>query len=257
MTEQELRLKIVNCAKSFFGAVQGDQRHEIIVDTYNSFVPHPRGYTLKSTDAWCAAFASAIFLLCDMQSLFPVECSCREQIKGWQKRGGWEEDDAYRPNIGDIIYYDWGDNGEGDNTGVPDHVGIVIWTCGQDVLVCEGNKGAAKYVGYREMNLNGRYIRGYGLPDYASIAEAAPVSHYEPNNGNCFIELPILSYGKKGNAVRALQALLNAHGAKLTIDGSFGPATKAAVRQYQKTNDLTIDGSVGQQTWGRLIRGTA
>jgi LysM repeat protein len=41
---------------------------------------------------------------------------------------------------------------------------------------------------------------------------------------------------------------------KLPADppGVFGPATEAAVRAYQKKHKLQEDGSVGQQTWGRL-----
>lgn len=258
MTEQELRRKYVDCAKSFFGAVSGDPRHDIIVDAYNSYLPHPRGHKLKTTDSWCAAFVSAIAILCDMTDLFAIECSCSEQIKMWKDRGRWQESDDYRPSVGDLLYWDWQDGTDyatTDNRGAPDHVGVVISSIGQDIVVCEGNKGAAHCCGYRELNRNGRYIRGYALPDYASVATEEPVSHYNPDHSLCTIDLPVLQYGAKGEAVRALQALLNAHGAKLTIDGSFGPATRAAVRQYQKSKGLTIDGSCGPQTWGSLIKG--
>ena len=40
------------------------------------------------------------------------------------------ENDSYVPKTGDIIFYDWADNGVGDNTGVPDHVGIVVTVSG-------------------------------------------------------------------------------------------------------------------------------
>ena len=258
MTEQETRLKYVNCAKSFFGAVRGDKMHEIIVDAYNSYKPHPRDHKLTTTDNWCAAFVSAIAILCDMTQLFPIECSCGEQIKIWKEWGRWQESDDYRPTVGELCYYDWQDGEDyatTDNTGAPDHVGIIIWQAGADLLVCEGNKGAAHSCGYRELNRNGRYIRGYGLPDFASVAVAEPVSHYNTGGGLCTIDLPVLQYGATGAAVRALQALLNAHGAKLAIDGSFGPATRAALRSYQKENGLTIDGSCGPQSWGSLIKG--
>jgi peptidoglycan hydrolase-like protein with peptidoglycan-binding domain len=53
--------------------------------------------------------------------------------------------------------------------------------------------------------------------------------------------------------VRSLQYLLDAHGARLTVDGLFGPATDAAVRAYQRTHGLAVDGVVGSATWSSLI----
>ena len=36
------------------------------------------------------------------------------------------------------------------------------------------------------------------------------------------------------------------------IDGKVGPQTKKAIREFQKTNHLYIDGIVGQKTWEKL-----
>ena len=58
-----------------------------------------------------------------------------------------------------------------------------------------------------------------------------------------------LSRGSKGNGVKWLQTELNARGYKLTVDGSFGPATEAAVRHFQSANKpLVVDGKVGSVT---------
>ncbi len=56
-----------------------------------------------------------------------------------------------------------------------------------------------------------------------------------------------------GLTVRSLQYLLTARGAKLTVDGVFGPKTKAAVVAFQRAHHLTADGVVGAKTWGVLI----
>jgi murein L,D-transpeptidase YcbB/YkuD len=53
--------------------------------------------------------------------------------------------------------------------------------------------------------------------------------------------------------VRSAQYLLNAHGAKLVVDGTFGPATKGAVIAFQRARHLTANGVVGAATWGALI----
>ena len=67
------------------------------------------------------------------------------------------------------------------------------------------------------------------------------------------ITLPILKRGNRGEAVRSLQTLLNAKGASLEADGSFGPATDKALREFQESRDLDIDGSCGAETWTALL----
>ena len=62
--------------------------------------------------------------------------------------------------------YDWDDNGNGDNTGWPDHVGIVTEVNGNTFKVIEGNKNDA--VEYRTMTVNGKFIRGYITPKFLS-----------------------------------------------------------------------------------------
>ena len=67
------------------------------------------------------------------------------------------------------------------------------------------------------------------------------------------INLPILKRGSRGEAVRSLQTLLNAKGAEIGVDGSFGPATDKALREFQESRDLEIDGSCGTETWTALL----
>lgn len=61
-----------------------------------------------------------------------------------------------------------------------------------------------------------------------------------------------LQKGSKGNDVLELQKLLNQNGYNLAEDGSFGANTLAAVKDYQKKNNLAVDGIVGTKTWGAL-----
>ena len=67
---------------------------------------------------------------------------------------------------------------------------------------------------------------------------------------------PILSqYGVQAvrSTITSMQYLLNAHGANVAVDGLFGPQTDAAVRAFQASHGLVVDGVVGEQTWSKLI----
>ncbi|BAP94485.1 lysozyme [Aurantimonas phage AmM-1] len=61
------------------------------------------------------------------------------------------------------------------------------------------------------------------------------------------------SRGDKGPAVRALQVDLAAAGFYAgDLDGKFGPATEAAVRAFQASRDLLVDGWAGPKTLNAL-----
>lgn len=66
-----------------------------------------------------------------------------------------------------------------------------------------------------------------------------------------------IRYGSSGDEVKKLQESLNSQGYKLDVDGQFGSATQSAVRDYQSKNGLTVDGIVGDNTWGKLTGGAS
>lgn len=172
MTEKELRNKVLEIAKGWLGCKEANGTHKPIIDLYNSHKPLARSYKVKYTDHWCATYVSAVFIKAGLTDIAPTECSCNYMITAFKKLGRWQERDDYRPQIGDIILYDWDDSGKGDNTGSADHVGIVASVSGDTLKIIEGNMSEA--VAYRTLKVNGRYIRGYCLPDYASRATKTP-----------------------------------------------------------------------------------
>ena len=56
-----------------------------------------------------------------------------------------------------------------------------------------------------------------------------------------------IKYGMKGDDVSNLQTSLKNAGYKIDVDGSFGPQTLAAVKQYQHATGLTVDGMVDRR----------
>lgn len=169
MTEAELRQNVVDVMRGWLGWTEANGKFRQIIDLYNTQDPLPRRYPVKYSDEWCAATVTAAGIAAGLQDIIYGECGCGKMIALYGERGLWVEDDAYVPSPGDIIMYDWDDSGLGDNRGSPDHVGIVEQVVGSTITIIEGNKGGA--VGRRKLAVNGRYIRGYCVPDYAGKAE--------------------------------------------------------------------------------------
>ena len=173
------RNDFVKMAASYIGKKEATGGHKPIIDIYNSHKPLAGGYKVKYTDEWCATFVSAMAIKCGITDIIPTECSCERMIALFKKLGAWQENDAYRPKPGDIIFYDWQDSGAGENTGYSDHVGIVESVSGSTMTVIEGNMREA--VGRRSLKVNDRYIRGYGVPKFkessAGTAAAAPAKN--------------------------------------------------------------------------------
>lgn len=67
---------------------------------------------------------------------------------------------------------------------------------------------------------------------------------------------PIVRRGSTGAHVADAQNRLRTnyplYASKVQGDGQFGPATEAAVREFQRRAGLAVDGIIGQQTWKAL-----
>lgn len=179
MTEEQLREKVVSIAISFYGLNEADGSHKQIIDIYNSV---GLGFQMTYDLPWCATFCSAVGIKAGLSDIIFKECSCDRMIELYKKAGRWVEDDSYIPKKGDKVFYDWQDDGIGDNIGGSDHVGFVVSVTYNTIKVIEGNVSNA--VGYRTLQVNGKYIRGYGIPDYASKATTPSTSGSTGNAGS-------------------------------------------------------------------------
>ena len=157
--------KLVDQARAWLGCKEADLSNKEIIDIYNHHEPVARGCKLGYRDPWCAAFVSACAIKTGMTDIIPTECGCGSMVKLLQKIDSWDESDDRIPNVGDIIFFDWDDSGYGDNKALPGHVGIVEHVSGSTITVIDGNN-KDDAVGRRTIKINGRFIRGYGVPKY-------------------------------------------------------------------------------------------
>ena len=122
---------VLKVAESYNGAKEGGSKHSEILNIYNSHKPLARGYTVKKTDAWCMTFISACFIKANaVEALGLTECGCQEYVNYARKNNMI----VNNPTIGDLTFYDWG------NDGVVDHVGIIYFESGNNLFIREGNK---------------------------------------------------------------------------------------------------------------------
>jgi hypothetical protein len=93
------------------------------------------------------------------------------------------------------------------------------------------------------------------LREIQAIVDASPDVCSALQAGQITTELQattMLHRGMTNDDVRRLQQALRQKGFSLTVDGVFGPETEAAVRQFQATSGLMVDGIAGPATWARL-----
>ena len=116
-------------------------------------------YGFGSRVEWCACFVS----WCADQSgyiqsgVIPKFSLCSDGVKWFESKGRFR-DSSYIPAAGDIIFFDWGNNG------TIDHVGIVESVSGGTVNTIEGNSGDK--VARRSYRIGSSNIYGYGVPAY-------------------------------------------------------------------------------------------
>ena len=124
--------------------------------------PYWSWYGFDGRVEWCACFVSWCADQCGYldSGIVPKFSLCSDGVGWFNGNGQWQGKD-YEPKAGDIIFFDWSNDGQ---DGDADHVGIVEKCENGVVYTVEGNSGDAcrqnSYpVGYYE-------ILGYGCPRY-------------------------------------------------------------------------------------------
>lgn len=208
----------------------------------------------KNGYSWCDVFVDWLFVKCfgveKAKSLLcqpsnSLGAGCTYSAMYYRNKGQFY---SY-PKIGDQIFF--------GARGNEYHTGIVYNVDSSRVYTIEGNTSGASGVianggGVCQKSYLLTYynISGYGRPAYD-----AELTTKKKEDEKVMIELDVLRKGSnKRGQVLALQALINQFGkANIEVDGIFGSKTDAAVRNYQKSRGLPVDGIVGKQTWTQLL----
>ena len=121
--------------------------------------PYWSWYGFDSRVEWCACFVSWCADQCGYidSGLIPKFAGCIDGANWFKSNNRWN-DRNYEPKAGDIIFFDWEDDG------TTDHVGIVEKCENGTVYTVEGNSGDA--CRQRQYTVGNRNIYGYGIPAY-------------------------------------------------------------------------------------------
>ena len=116
-----------------------------------------RWYGFNSRVEWCAVFVSWVANQVGYieKGIIPKFVGCDTGVNWFKLMGKWKEKE-YIPKPGDIIFFDWDDNGSAN------HVGIVEKVENNIVYTIEGNS-TDDMCKQKEYSINSDFILGYGI----------------------------------------------------------------------------------------------
>jgi len=203
----------------------------------------------KNGYSWCDVFVDWCFYqLCgkNKKKAEEMECQtgdlgagCKYSLNYYKNAGRL----SMNPQVGDQIFFCY------SGTGIAEHTGLVESVTASEITTIEGNSGdKVRRLTYKRTD---KTIIGYGHPKYDAEATQAPV----PVTNHDIVKL-----GSKGSSVKEMQERLIALGyscGKYGADGDFGSSTLTALKKFQKSNSLTVDGICGPLTWSVLLKASS
>lgn len=263
------RDKIVEIALSQKGYQEG----------YNNDTKYGEWYGLNY-NPWCAMFVSWCANQVGIpEDIIPKFAGCTTGFKQMTAMG-ITTNEHITPEKGDLIFFDW------DISGDYDHVGIVTEVKDGMVYTIEGNHNDC--VDEYKYPLNASYIKGYAKPRYDDAPE--PPKPEADSDVLAYQKSWNLTYGKEygfieENGVYGKETEWSKHKVYLAkgmtnhlvgwcqcrlkyhkgyglgdtgvnhdgVDDDFGNITKEVVEQFQRDNNLKVDGEIGFDTISLLF----
>lgn len=138
---------------------------------------------------------------------------------------------------------------QGENDGCVTELQNLLDTHGASIAV-DGDFGPTTLTAVKGFqSAAGLTVSGQVGADTKSALYASPTAAFKLTSPHCPV---VIAQGESDGCVTELQRLLNQHGASLTVDADFGPATLAAVKSFQSAAGLSADGGVGAATKAAL-----
>lgn len=223
---------------------QGELYSQAVAEKfYRYYKDKPRSYYFETCARW---FGHRV-----------VDCSglVIEAIRDYQP--------TYNDRTANTLFNECRESGE--ISSLPEIPGVCVWKSGHIGVYIGGGKvieSRGYAYGVVITDVKTRPWTHWGklaAVDYSVKAKAETATEkttVKTTGGTCEVKTIVVKSGVKGEAVKTVQRLLNAViSAGLSVDGSCGPKTTAAIKKYQKAKGLSVDGSCGAATWTRLING--
>ncbi|MFF4648561.1 peptidoglycan-binding protein [Streptomyces sp. NPDC001380] len=138
---------------------------------------------------------------------------------------------------------------QGENDGCVTELQNLLDTHGSSIAV-DGDFGPTTLTAVKSFqSAVGLTVDGQVGPATKSALYASPVTAVRLTSPHCAV---VVRQGEHDGCTTELQRLLNQHGASLTVDADFGPATLAAVKAYQSSAGLPATGDVDAATKAAL-----
>lgn len=257
MTELEAKNKLVAWALAQIGYTESG-------DNWNKYAPmwtQAGGWNAQN-QPWCDVFVDCGFIEnfgLDAASRMTYQpkggfsALCSASANYYKANGAWFS----TPQVGDQAFFY---SGGGIN-----HTGIVTDVAGGLVVCVEGN--SSDMVARRSYAIGSAQIAGYGRPKWSVVEDAedktpgtpapAPGEPEEPTYSYFpyvyAVRVNLLKQGCYGPQVTHMQQLLAANGFDPgDIDGDFGPATAAALRDFQSAAGIGVDGEWGGESFNAM-----
>jgi hypothetical protein len=251
---------IIEVAKKEIGTIEGPKDNET---KYGA-------WTKVNFQPWCQSFVSWCAFTSGLDAKkYPKSASTVAAADWFKKNDRWSDARNDDPTPGDWIYFDFPDDGVNRIS----HVGICIKNNGDGTIqVIEGNtsgtaKGDQRNGGMCVKNNKAKLVNavvGWGRPVYngeenlpllskvgssdVPVKASAPASS-TPAAPAVKKEFKQFKIGAKGSSVKKVQEALG-----LKADGSFGPGTEKAVKDFQAKAKLPVNGVVDLKTYKAILK---
>jgi surface antigen len=199
---------------------------------------------------WCAMFLS----YCLYSAGLPLKITtdkgfayCPYGIDWFKSEGLWHK----APEAGDLVFFDWKDDGEADHVGIVEKV-----NSDGSITTIEGNTsvGNDSNGGQVMRRIRSDYIVGYGRPSYETGGNTTPPLPHPLWPGRY---ISLTSPNMEGSDMLMWQRQIIQRGWTINANGTTGKGDDSifskddhdVLIKFQQEKGLKVDGKIGPKSW--------